>query len=99
MNRLITALFAAALACAACQPVKPAGQALLMGHEEEIDRIIAELTLEEKVEMLHSKTIMSSEVSPRHGLQEIRYADGPFAIREEVGDRFRPLGWKNDPAT
>ena len=99
MKRLLPALFAAALACVACDPVKPAGQAILMGHEEEIDRIIAELSLEEKVEMLHSKTIMSSEVSPRHGLQEIRYADGPFAIREEVGDRFRPLGWTTDSAT
>ena len=100
MKRLLPILSAAALICAACTQTSPTtGQAVLMDHEDEIDRIIAQLTLEEKVEMLHSKTIMSSEVLPRLGLQEIRYADGPFAVREEVGDRFRPLGWKTDSAT
>ena len=98
MKRLLPILSAAALLCAACTET-PTGQEVLMGHEDEIDSIIAQLTLEEKVEMLHSKTIMSSEVLPRLGLQEIRYADGPFAVREEVGDRFRPLGWQNDSAT
>ena len=100
MKRLLPILSAAALMCAACTQTPPTtGQAVLMGHEDEIDQIIAQLALEEKVEMLHSKTIMSSEVLPRLGLQEIRYADGPFAVREEVGARFRPLGWQNDSAT
>lgn len=70
-----------------------------MGHEAEIDAIIARMTLEEKVQMLHSKTIMSSEGVPRLGIQDIKYADGPFGVREEVGDGFRPLGWQTDSAT
>ena len=68
-------------------------------HDNSIDSIIAGMSLEEKVQMLHSKSIMSSEGIPRLGIQEIRYADGPFAIREEVGDHFAPLGWETDSAT
>lgn len=68
-------------------------------NDKKINEIIAQLTLEEKVEMLHSKTNMSSEGVPRLGIQDIKYTDGPFGIREENGDGFRPLGWKLDSAT
>jgi len=69
----LIALSVAALTCAACRSPKPAGQALLLGHEAEIDRILAELTLEEKVQMLHS---MSPEC------RKARTFSGPFAFRQ-----------------
>ena len=93
----LTVFAAVALLLAACAPKSP--QDLLTVNDKKIDKIIAGMTLEEKVEMLHSKTIMSSEGIPRLGIQEIRYADGPFGIREELGDGFRPLGWQTDSAT
>ena len=96
MKKILITL-SAGLLLLSCAPRTP--QSVLLRHEKEIDRIIAGMTLDEKVEMLHSKTIMSSEGIPRLGIPEIRYADGPFAIREEIGDRFRPLGWKTDSAT
>ena len=68
-------------------------------NDKKINEIIAQMTLEEKVEMMHSKTIMSSEGVPRLGIQDIKYADGPFGVREEVGDGFRPKGWSLDSAT
>lgn len=68
-------------------------------NDGKINEIIAQMTLEEKVEMLHSKTNMSSEGVPRLGIQDIKYTDGPFGIREENGDGFRPLGWTLDSAT
>src|SRR5690554_3959620 len=74
-------------------------QEVLTKHDNEINEIIKGMSLEEKVEMLHSKTIMSSEGIPRLGIQEIKYADGPFGIREEIGDMFMPKGWKLDSAT
>lgn len=68
-------------------------------NDDKINEIISQMTLEEKVEMLHSKTNMSSEGVPRLGIQDIKYTDGPFGIREENGDGFRPLGWTLDSAT
>lgn len=68
-------------------------------NDDKINEIIARMSLEEKVEMLHSKTNMSSEGVPRLGIQDIKYTDGPFGIREENGDGFRPLGWTLDSAT
>ncbi len=96
--KIVKLLAAAPVILAACATTQTPQQRLL-AHEKEIDRIIAEMSLEEKVEMLHSKTNMSSEGIPRLGIQEIRYADGPFGIREENGDRFVPLGWTTDSAT
>ena len=74
-------------------------QKKLTVNDKKINEIISQMTLEEKVEMLHSKTNMSSEGVPRLGIQDIKYTDGPFGIREENGDGFRPLGWTLDSAT
>ena len=74
-------------------------QEKLTVNDKKINEIIAQMTLEEKVEMLHSKTNMSSEGVPRLGIQDIKYTDGPFGIREENGDGFRSLGWTLDSAT
>ena len=69
-------------------------------NDKKIDQIIAQMTLEEKVEMLHSKTNMSSAGVERLGIADMHYADGPFGIREEgVPNGFQPAGWKLDSAT
>ena len=88
---------AAAIAAGCSNPMSP--QDRLTVNDKKINEIIAQMTLEEKVEMLHSKTNMSSEGVPRLGIQDIKYTDGPFGIREENGDGFRPLGWTLDSAT
>ena len=94
-------IFTAALAIMAigCVQNGTSPQDRLTVNDRKINRIIAQMTLEEKVEMLHSKTNMSSEGVPRLGIQDIKYTDGPFGIREENGDGFRPLGWTLDSAT
>lgn len=101
MKRERTTLLLAliALAVISCSKTQTLQEQLLTGNEKKITEIISGMSLEEKVEMLHSKTIMSSEGIPRLGIQEIRYADGPFGIREEVGNGFRGLGWPLDSAT
>ena len=69
-------------------------------HDKAIDKVIAQMTLEEKVEMLHSKTNMSSAGVERLGIADMNYADGPFGIREEgQPNGFMPAGWKLDSAT
>ena len=88
-----------ALLIAACTgPKSP--QDRLMVNEKKINAVIAQMTLEEKVEMLHSKTNMSSAGVPRLGIADVNYADGPFGIREEgVPNGFTPAGWTLDSAT
>ena len=84
------------LACS--KPQTP--QEKLTAHDAEIDAIIAQMTLEEKVEMLHSKTNMSSAGVERLGIADMNYADGPFGIREEGQPHsFMSAGWTLDSAT
>ena len=96
MNKYLysAALLILAAGCASLSP-----QDRLTVNDKKINKIIAQMTLEEKVEMLHSKTNMSSEGVPRLGIQDIKYTDGPFGIREENGDGFRSLGLTLDSAT
>ena len=89
---------AAALLAAACSVKTP--QERLAANDARINAIIAQMTLEEKVEMLHSKTNMSSAGVERLGIADINYADGPFGIREEgQPNGFMSAGWTLDSAT
>lgn len=63
----------------------------LLSNEEKISEIISQMTLEEKVEMLHGKHMFSSAGVKRLGIADIEYADGPFGIREEM----EPLSWNS----
>ena len=99
MYKTISYLAGLALLVVACSgPKSP--QDILTVNDKKIDAIIAQMTLEEKVEMLHSKTNMSSAGVERLGIADMHYADGPFGIREEgVPNGFTPAGWKLDSAT
>ncbi|MDR1004767.1 MAG: glycoside hydrolase family 3 C-terminal domain-containing protein [Prevotellaceae bacterium] len=79
---------------------KPEKVSALMGHEEEITALIARMTLEEKVNMLHGKHMFSSAGVERLGIADMEYADGPFGIREEMEpNSWKPLGLATDSAT
>ena len=97
MKKVILLLACAALAaCSAAQ----SPQDKLTVNDKKIDKVIAQMTLEEKVNMLHSKTNMSSAGVERLGIADVHYADGPFGIREEgVPNGFQSAGWKLDSAT
>ena len=66
-------------------------QSSLLRHENQIDAIIQDMTLEEKIAMLHGKNMFSSEGIPRLGIADMEYADGPFGIREEM----EPHSWNS----
>lgn len=83
-------LMAGAVSCTTT-PSEPVKENPLMAHESEITEIIAGMTLEEKVEMLHGKHMFSSAGIERLGIADIEYADGPFGIREEM----EPHSWKS----
>lgn len=68
--------------------------------EKQIRDLTAQMTLEEKVDMLHGQTMFTSAGVERLGISSIKYADGPFGIREELEPRsWTPLGLTTDSAT
>ncbi len=72
----------------------------LLEYDKQIDGIISQMTLEEKINMLHAKHMFVSAGIERFEIADMRYADGPFGIREEMQpDGWMPLGWTNDKAT
>ena len=85
----------------ACGPqMQQPKESLLLKNEDKITEIIAQMTLEEKVNMLHGKNMFSSAGIERLGIPDIEYADGPFGIREEMEPHsWNPLGLANDSST
>ncbi len=99
MKKVFLFIASAVLVASACNgPVSP--QDRLTANDQKINELIAQMTLEEKVNMLHSKTNMSSAGVERLGIADMNYADGPFGIREEGQPHsFQSAGWKLDSAT
>ena len=72
----------------------------LLRYDRQIDALLGRMTLEEKVNMLHAKHMFVSAGVERLGIADLKYADGPFGVREEMEpDSWTPLGWQNDKAT
>ena len=72
----------------------------LLQYDKQIDGILSQMTLEEKVNMLHAKHMFISAGIERLGIADMIYVDGPFGIREEMQpDGWMGLGWENDKAT
>ena len=72
----------------------------LMQNEKKITGIIKNMTLEEKVAMLHGKHMFTSEGVPSQGIADMIYADGPFGIREEMeAHSWNSLHLTTDSAT
>ena len=99
--RIIKVLVAATsiIVLADCASAKIHKSALLQ-YDKQIDGIIKQMTLEEKVSMLHAKFMFVSSGIERLGIADMKYADGPFGIREEMQPKgWAGLGWETDKAT
>ena len=90
-NNSITKLMMVFACLLATTAVAQPYRSRLTSHEQQIDDIISNMTLEEKVAMLHGKNMFSSEGVPRLGIADMEYADGPFGIREEM----EPHSWNS----
>ena len=74
--------------------------ACTVNTENQINDLISQMTLEEKVSMLHGQTMFSSGGVERLGIAPMKYADGPFGVREELEPHsWAPIGWTTDSAT
>ncbi len=92
---------AALVALAACQAPQPKEAGLSDKEiEQRIDEIIPQLTLEEKVAMLHAQSKFSTPGVARLGIPELWWSDGPHGVRGEINwDDWGYAGWTNDSIT
>jgi len=76
------------------------GKEISSEFDAEIERLIAQMTLEEKIGMLHGNSMFSTGGVERLGIPELKMADGPLGVREEISrDNWSAAGWTNDFAT
>jgi beta-glucosidase len=69
-------------------------------YEPIIDSILKELTLEEKISMLHGNGKFTSPGLKKMGISDITYTDGPTGIREELERHsWKSLNLSTDSAT
>ena len=70
------------------------------GTAREIERLIAALTLEEKIRLIQGDGCFTVAGVPRLGIEELRLSDGPHGVRQETHyDSFVPLGNHDDATT
>lgn len=68
--------------------------------EAEIEAILSELTLEEKVALCHAQSKFSTRGVPRLGIPEVWMSDGPHGVRGEINwDNWGYASWTNDSIT
>ena len=90
-------LLVPALLAVSCSTSR-APQDKLTVNDKKIDQLIAQMTLEEKVNMLHSKTNMSSAGVERLGIADMHYADGPSAsVRKASRTASSPRAGNSTP--
>jgi len=76
------------------------GESITHDFDAEIDALISQMTLEEKTGMLHGTSMFSTAGVERLGVPELKMADGPLGVREEISrDSWAPAGLDNDFAT
>jgi len=80
----------------ACKPSLEKGSAD-QKLQAKADSLLSQLTLEEKIAMIHARTKFSTGAVPRLGIPSLRMSDGPCGVRMEINlDNFDPIGWGND---
>ncbi|MDP5198183.1 glycoside hydrolase family 3 C-terminal domain-containing protein [Flavobacterium sp. DG2-3] len=106
LSAVVFALFASCkndaqtAASNSAQTEEYAGKEIGTEHDAEIDKLISQMTLEEKIGMLHGNSMFANAGVKRLGIPELKMADGPLGVREEISrDNWAPAGWTNDFAT
>jgi beta-glucosidase len=65
--------------------------------EKDVEKLLKQLTLEEKIAMIHGSGIFTNGGVPRIGIPELRMSDGPVGVRMENNrDDWGTANWNND---
>ncbi|MEJ2585141.1 MAG: glycoside hydrolase family 3 C-terminal domain-containing protein, partial [Robiginitalea sp.] len=76
------------------------GTPITHAYDAQIDSIVNQMTLEEKAGMLHGTSMFTTAGVDRLGVPELKMADGPLGVREEISrESWAPLGLDDDYAT
>ncbi len=94
MQRLVVILILATGFLYSCSSTKTTEE------PSKIDELIGQMTLEEKVHMLHGYGKFVSAGVERLGIPDLTSTDGPLGVREEIKQHsWAAAGWDNDFAT
>ena len=93
MKRLIYAFVFAAVLSACCENKEHA-------LEERVESALAQMTLDEKIAVVHAQSKFSSPGVPRLGIPEMWVMDGPHGVRPEtLWDDWASALWTSDSCT